>query len=157
MLKNILILLILSCTLSLAGQQAQQRREAFEQVEAEKIAFFTRYMELTTAEARDFWPVYDELQNHKNQLLRERQMLSRHFARNHEKLPERELIDIADRYVELQVKEAGLTSEYHNKLKTILPPEKIMRFYQAENEFRMQLLRRVRAGGQGRGYGRQGR
>jgi tRNA nucleotidyltransferase/poly(A) polymerase len=156
-LKNTFIIyLLLFYSSVLTAQQGQQRREAFKQVEAEKIAFFTSYMELTPEEAREFWPVHDDFQRQKNLLVQERQKLSQNFLRNHESLPDKESREIADRYVQLQEKEVELIREFHEKFKTILPPGKVMRFYQAENEFRMQLLRRVRGGGQGRGAGRQG-
>lgn len=143
-------------SVNLAAQPGQMRgRKAFEQVEAEKIAFFTRFMDLTSEEAKDFWPVYDDFQNQRNQLVWERQSLSRQFAGNYEDLSADESEDIADRFIGLQVKESDLVSEYHSRFKEILPPKKVMRLYQAENEFKTQLLRRIRGGG-GRGAG-QGR
>jgi hypothetical protein len=157
MLKNTFIIsLLIFFSSVVTAQQGQQRREAFIQVEAEKIAFFTSFMELTREEAREFWPLHDEFQRQKNLLVQERQKLSQYFTRNQESLPDKESREIADRYIQLQEKEVELTREFHEKFKTILPPGKVMRFYQAENEFRMQLLRRVRGGGQGRGAGRQG-
>lgn len=141
-------------SVNLAAQPGQMRgRQAFEQVEAEKIAFFTRFMDLTSEEAKDFWPVYDDFQNQRNQLVWERQSLSRQFAGNYEDLSADESEDIADRFIGLQVKESDLISEYHSRFKEILPPKKVMRLYQAENEFRTRLLRRIR-GGRGAGQGR---
>ncbi len=154
MSKNILIALtLLLCSFALAAQPGRGRA-GFERVEAEKIAFFTTFINLSSQEARAFWPVYDDFQRQKNQLVQERQSLSGHFERHRESLTDDESEKIADRYIEIQMKEAGLQMEFHEKLKDILPPGKVMRFYQAENEFRMQLLRRVRGGGPGRGPGR---
>lgn len=155
MIRNIFFLsLIMLYSVNLAAQPGQMRgRQAFEQVEAEKIAFFTRFMDLTSEEAKDFWPVYDDFQNQRNQLVWERQSLSRQFAGNYEDLSADESEDIADRFIGLQVKESDLISEYHSRFKEILPPKKVMRLYQAENEFRTRLLRRIR-GGRGAGQGR---
>ncbi len=159
MAKNTLIIFAaLLFPALLAAQPGQQRgRAAFEQVEAEKIAFFTRFMELTSPEAKTFWPLYEDFQSEKEQIMRERHSLSRRFAGNYENVTDDEAKDIADRYIELRVKEAGLSEKYHEKFMSVLPPGKVMRFYQAENEFRMQLLRRVRGGGPGRGAGRPDR
>jgi hypothetical protein len=144
--------------LLLSAQQPQQRvRGDFEKVEAEKIAFYTRTMELTSREAKEFWPVYDGFQEQRSKLVRERISISANFTRSRGQLTEREAADMADRYIELQVREADLAREYHEKFKAILPPDKVMRLYQAEHEFKMQLLRRVRGGGPGAGAGRETR
>jgi hypothetical protein len=157
--KNSIILFALFLfPLLTAAQPVQQRvRGGFERVEAEKIAFFTSSMELTPAEAREFWPVYDSFQEKRNMMVRERQTIAANFARSRGQLTDNDAADMADRYIELQVKEADLTREYHERFKTILSPVKVMRLYQAENEFKMQLLRRVRGGGPGREAGRPGR
>jgi hypothetical protein len=145
--KSLLIILAsLLFASTLFSQQGQRGRAGYEQVEAEKIAFFTRTLELTTREAREFWPVYDEFDEKRKDLARERHMLSRSFAENYGNLTTREAGEIADRYINLQVKETDLAVEYHEKFKKVLSPVKVMRFYQAENEFRMQLLRRIRGG-----------
>jgi hypothetical protein len=144
--------------LFLSAQQGQQRvRGDFEKVEAEKIAFYTRTMELTSREAREFWPVYDSFQEKRSTLVRERFGISANFTRSRGQLTDRESADMADRYIELQVLEADLAREYHERFKAILPPDKVMRLYQAEHEFKMQLLQRVRGGGAGGGAGRGAR
>ncbi len=153
MLKTaILISAVLTCSLILSAQPGQMRRgAAFDQVEAEKIAFFTRYLELSNQEAKEFWPLYDDFQNRRNQIVENRQSVSRYFSQNYHNLTEKEAEETADKYINLQVQEVNLAKEFHHKFKKVLPPEKVMRFYQAENEFRMHLLRRIRGGGPGRG------
>ncbi len=136
-----------------AQPQYQRGRGGFEQVEAERIAFITRYLELTSDEAKRFWPVYDAFRNSRELLSRERQEISRSFRQNYINLGDKEAGEMADRYIALQVQEAELAEEYHHKFKSVIPPVKVMRLYEAENIFRMQLLRRVRGGGPGRGPG----
>jgi hypothetical protein len=148
--KSLLIMLAsLLFASTVFAQQGQRGRQGYEQVEAEKIAFFTRTLELTSTEAREFWPVYDEFQDSRNAIIRERHILSRSFADNYKGMDEDKAEDIGDRYIELLEKETELTMEFHEKFKKVLPPSKVMRFYQAENEFKMQLLRRIRGGGRG--------
>ena len=59
-------------------------------------------------------------------------------------MSEADLIKAGDRLVSLQVEEAALTQTLHNKLKEVLPPAKVIRVYQAENQFRNQLLNELR-------------
>ena len=53
------------------------------------------------------------------------------------------MIKAADRIIELQVSEAALAKDFHEKVKTILSPYKVLRLYQAENQYRMQLLKEL--------------
>jgi len=145
--------LLLTSVYVAAQSQYQRGRGDFEQVEAERIAFITRYLELTSDEAKKFWPVYDDFRNRRELLSQERQAISRSFQRSYRNIGEKEAEEIADRYIALQVQETALAEEYHKKFKSVIPPGKVMRLYEAENIFRMQLLRRVRGGGPGRGAG----
>ncbi|TVR74537.1 MAG: hypothetical protein EA408_02165 [Marinilabiliales bacterium] len=151
MAKYILIavLIILPCTLIDAQQPQRRGRADFEQVEAERIAFLTRYLELTSDEAKEFWPVYDDYRNRRELLAQERQSAAWYFNQNWRNLEVDEIEEIADKFISLQVKEAKLSEEYHEKFKSVLPAVKVMRLYEAENMFRMQLLRRVRGAGTG--------
>ncbi len=141
-------LLIFITILSTSGLSAQSGRvvdqAAFEKIEKEKIAFFTSYLELSSREARDFWPVYFDFQSRRNDFLSEKQSLIQSFSRNYGNVQEKEAKETADRYIDIQVKEIGLAVDFHEKLTEILPLNKIMQLYHAENEFRRNLLRRLR-------------
>ena len=145
--------LLLTSVYIAAQPQYQRGRGGFEQVEAERIAFITRYLELTSDEAKKFWPVYDDFRNRRELLSQERQEMSTSFRQNYRTLGDNEAEEMADRYIALQVRETELAEEYHEKFKSVISPVKVMRLYEAENLFRMQLLRRVRGGGPGRGAG----
>ncbi|MCX6261478.1 MAG: hypothetical protein NTY95_11740 [Bacteroidia bacterium] len=59
-------------------------------------------------------------------------------------MSEREMTEAGDKFVDLEVREAALAQEFHTRIKTILSPVKILRLYQAENQFRQQLLNELR-------------
>lgn len=122
-----------------------------EQIHSERIAFFTDKMSLTPDEARLFWPVYNELSTKREKVFDERRKLGENFRTNRESLSEKEIEALSDKFIELQVQEAKLSEEYHRKFKAVLPAEKVMVFYQAENEFRNYLLRRLSGAGRGQG------
>jgi Spy/CpxP family protein refolding chaperone len=156
MLKNLFTILTVILFSSAVYSQPSRGRGGFEQVEAEKTAYFTRALDLTSEEAREFWPVYDEFRDRKSAIIREKHSLLRYFTENYDNMDEKEAEEIAGKYLDLQIRETSLTEEFHEKFKKVLPPKKVMRFYHAENEFRMQLLRRIRGGGRGSGQGRPG-
>jgi hypothetical protein len=127
------------CTMNLTAQNANRQR-----LDAYKIAFFTKRLNLTSQEAEKFWPVYNEYQDAKNKIQLERQEINRNFNQNELNMNDRELTDAGDRFIGLQVREAALAQEFHNKIKTVLSPVKVMRLFQAENQYRIQLLNELR-------------
>ena len=50
------------------------------------------------------------------------------------------MTEIGDKLVSSIVQESTLAVSFHKKLKEVLPPEKVIRFYQAENQYKVQLL-----------------
>ncbi|MGA1978778.1 MAG: hypothetical protein ABSG89_13140 [Bacteroidales bacterium] len=105
-----------------------------------KIAFFTRKMNLTSGEAEKFWPLYNEFQEKKRLIQENKAQINRNFNLNGQNMSDKELSDAADKYISLVMDEALLSQELNNKLKAILPPAKILRLYQAENQYKLQLL-----------------
>ncbi len=43
----------------------KQRKDWMEKIQNERIAFFTKELDLTTEEAQAFWPVYNDVQKEK--------------------------------------------------------------------------------------------
>ena len=141
-MKRDIIILIYQAIFPLIQVTAQNPN--LEKLNAYKIAFFTRRMNLTSQEAEKFWPVYNEFQDKRNAIQTERQALNRNFNQNELNMTEKELIEAGDKHVSLQVQEASLAQEYHKKFKEILAPAKIIRLYQAENQYRLQLLNELK-------------
>jgi hypothetical protein len=108
-----------------------------------KIGFFTKKLNLTSSEAEKFWPVYNEYQGKKNLIQLEKLKLNRNFNLNENTLNDRELEEIGDKYVDCIVQESTLAVEFHKKLKEVLPPLKIILYYQAENQYKVQLLKEL--------------
>ncbi|HYX08054.1 MAG TPA: hypothetical protein VE912_15090 [Bacteroidales bacterium] len=122
-----------------------------ERIKAQKVAFFTEHIGLTPAEAEKFWPVYNAYQAKKDQIALDRRKTLR--AYHNDELSDREIGEIADKYIHYQVDEANLDQEYLTKFKKILPVKKVMDMYIAENQFKYYLLNQIRGRGPGHGWG----
>jgi len=122
-----------------------------------KIGFFTKKLNLTTAEAEKFWPVYNEYQGQRNLIQIEKLKLNRTFNQNESSLSDKQLEEIGDGYVDCLVKESNLAVEFHKKLKLVLPPEKVILYYQAENQYKIQLLNELQTVKQQQRVARPGR
>lgn len=134
-----LIIAAIAISFSLVSAQNPNR----ERLDAYKIAFFTKRMNLTSQEAEKFWPVYNENQNQRNQLQTEKQTLMRTFNQSGNTMSDQQITELGNKYCEILVKESNLTVTFHKKLQDILPPAKIIRLYQAENQYRLQLLKEL--------------
>ncbi len=105
-----------------------------------KIGFFTKKLNLTSGEAEKFWPVYNEYQGQKNLIQTEKMKLNRNFNQNESSLTDKQMEDMGDKYVDCLVQETNLAVAFHKKLKEVLTPVKIILYYQAENQYKVQLL-----------------
>lgn len=139
-MKRGLLILALTMIIFPARSQNNQGRE---RLNAYRIGFFTKRLNLTSSEAEKFWPVYNEFQAQRAQIQLEKQKLIRTFNQDEGSLSNSQLAEIGDKLIGTVVAESQLAVSFHAKLKQVLPPAKVIRFYQAENQFRLQLLREL--------------
>jgi hypothetical protein len=141
MKKGIIVLLLL---VGFAISEATAQNPGREKLDAYKIAFFTKRLNLTPQEAEKFWPVYNEFQNKRSSIQTEKMQINRNVNQNELNMSEKDLTAAGDNLISLQMQEANLAMEYHKKFKEILSPVKVIRLYQAENQYRLQLLNELK-------------
>jgi hypothetical protein len=137
-MKRIIIFLLIILIYPVTKSVAQNTN--LEKLNNYKIGFFTKRLNLTSEEAEKFWPVYNEYQGQKNLIQLEKLKLNRTFNQNESALNESQLEEIGDKYVDCIVQESALAVTFHKKLKTVLSPAKVIMYYQAENQYKIQLL-----------------
>ena len=136
------IFLILSFGASTYAQGLES--EKLDRINAQKVAFFTQRLLLSTAEAEIFWPVYNEYQQKRNEIQLARRESHKNYTMYKGTLSDKEIEKISDEFVEFSIKEADLLAVYHNKFKEILPIRKVMKLYEVEIQFKNYLLRQIR-------------
>jgi hypothetical protein len=137
MKKIVFVLLImLVCPSIKSGAQTTN----LEKLNNYKIGFFTKKLNLTSGEAEKFWPVYNEYQGKRNLLQIEKLKINRNFNQNENTLSDNQLEEMGDKFVDCLVQESSLAVEFHKKLKEVLSPAKVIMYYQAENQYKAQLL-----------------
>lgn len=115
-----------------------------DQIQVERIAFFSEKVGLTTEEAQFFWPIYNEMDNKKTALFDEKSAIMRRFVDDTDKINDKELDDLLNRLVIIQQQESQIPAEYHAKFRKVLPARKVMNLYVAEMQFRNYLLQKMR-------------
>jgi hypothetical protein len=131
---------VLVSLMVLSSLKVSAQNPNLEKLNSYKIAFFTQKLNLTPQEAEKFWPLYNEYQDRKNKIQIERVQMTRIVVQNGANMSDKELTELGDKYFGLETKEADLSKEFYNKMKGVLPPLKILKFYQAENQYKLVLL-----------------
>lgn len=122
-----------------------------EKLTAYKIAFFTQRLNLTPAEAEKFWPLYNDFSARKNKLQADRSGLIRYVNQNESNMSQGDLSSTADKLAQTFVDEANMVVSFNNDLKKVLPPAKVIKLYQVENQYKILLLRELNQRRQGQG------
>lgn len=151
---NKLLQILFIAVLTSGTLHAQTNRPGFEKYlekyKAEKISFITEKLDLTVDEAQKFWPVYNEYQNKRDELIKSKRMENHRRGAGHQSMSNEELEAMVDNRVEQELKLAELKMEFHKNVKKLIPIEKVVLLYRSENEFMNYMLNRIREKGDGR-------
>ncbi|HSO87467.1 MAG TPA: hypothetical protein VLQ91_13005 [Draconibacterium sp.] len=124
--------------------QEQTHEARWEKIKAEKVAFLTTQLALTSAEAEKFWPVYNEMEQQRWDAQKARRELENKVSEAEESLSESEIVKLTRDFAGSMAKEGALMSGYNEKLLKVIPAKKVLKLYKAENEFRMNMIRKYR-------------
>ncbi|WP_029033771.1 Spy/CpxP family protein refolding chaperone [Salinimicrobium terrae] len=120
---------------------AQDREAHREKIRALKTAYITDGLNLTTEEAQQFWPVYNEYEEKRRALYRQ----ERAEIENLECISEDKANLKLEEYVELEREDYLLKKKYYNDLKNIFSARRIMQLKKVEDEFNHKMMREYRA------------
>lgn len=116
------------------GQRSAQNGK---EIQAMKIAFFTNALHLTPGESEKFWPVYNQYWDQVRALGRQRRTLLetiQNGTSGEKELREWEAILTA---------ELALTHKYSIAFREVLPIEKVVRVFVADENFKNYLIRQA--------------
>ncbi len=129
------------------NEKGESRKKMHKEIQAQKIAYITNQLDLTPEEAQKFWPIYNEMEEKKNNLRKQGRGLLKKMEHGFENLSETELEEISDGVIKQRTKEVQLEKEYHEKFKKLLPIRKVLKLYRVEKQFQGILLKQIRERG----------
>lgn len=122
-----------------------QTQEQIDQFNKERRAFFTEKLELTDAESKAFWPLYEDFANRKMKLAEDERNTYGYANKNADHLSDKEIRETLSKAFRLKEEQLALEKDfYQNKFMTALPPKKVMKLGQVEWDFRRYLMRKLR-------------
>lgn len=109
-----------------------------DKIKADKKLLVAVNMELTEAEAKGFWPIYDAYQKDLQKMNRRIVGLLESYAADYrgKSLTDDKAKKLIDEAIAIEVAEANLKSAYAPKLAKALPVKKVARYLQIENKIR---------------------
>ena len=136
------LMVVLAWVFSVSAQEkpADNMQVVLEKIRADKKLLVAENMQLTEAEAKAFWPVYDQYQDELF-LLRTRTMkLINDYADAYEKMSNDTARKLVDELVNIENLGPKLRQAYLPKFRKVLPEVKVVRYYQIENKIQAALL-----------------
>jgi hypothetical protein len=115
-MKHFLTILFLICTLSVVAQNDLSQDNEGGRIEALKIAYITKKLNLSPNEAQKFWPIYNNYANEMRDVRREQR-------RNNGSELETE-----EKYLRIRKK-------YNTEFSRALNPDKVNTFFRSEKDF----------------------
>ena len=142
-LMSLLFLNLFSIVAS--AQDAPLQDAKREKIKAEKVAYITTQVKLTPTEAENFWPIYNQMQDEKSDIMK-------NFCQKHQKknlpdpttLTDEQAQKLLDQEMQKEVKMLALKQKYHEEFKKIISPKKLYLFYEAERNFKKELLKKMK-------------
>jgi hypothetical protein len=111
-----------------------------EKIRADKKLFISENMQLTEAEAKAFWPVYEDYQNELF-LIRTRTLrLIDNYAEAYEKMTSDTAKKLLEEYMTIENLWPKLRQTYLPRFREALPDVKVVRYYQLENKINAALI-----------------
>jgi hypothetical protein len=106
-------------------------------LDSQKIAFYTSKIELTVEESKDFWAVYNEMEN-EIKALKSKNAHGKMILINKKylELSDYELEEILDSKLKMGKDLMDIKIKYHEKFKEILSIQKVAKYYQSTKEFK---------------------
>ena len=138
MKKVLVVVLAIVCCSFVSSVFAQSKTDEAEvnraAIQTEKKKIVAVNMQLTDAESKAFWPVYDEYQNGLRQINDKLGAVITDFAKNYNTMTDAKAGEIMKGYLAAEKERLALKEKFVPKFKKVLPMIKVARYYQIENK-----------------------
>lgn len=144
----LLLLAVLMGGTAFAQPRKDKRQEKRERIHAQKIAFISTELDLTSEEAQKFWPIYNEYEAEIEAVRTERKKYMKELRKS-EDLSDDRAYELFELIFGTEKKESDIRLAYLQKFSTVLGKGKAAKVFIAEEKFRRELLDKLKKNRQG--------
>lgn len=141
-MKNLLLILTLCISFSVFSQG--DRKAMQERIKSEKIAYITNELELTEAEAKGFWPIYNKFEDLTNNYKRNDLRAIKRRMRDNPEMSNSEADKLLTQLTAIETKMHEARLGLVNDLKKVVSSKKIIKLKSVEDGFNRKILDRLR-------------
>ena len=109
----------------------------------DKRSVYAHNLNMTEAESKVFWPIYDEYEARVKKLDDRFIALVNEFAEKYDALTDKDAKSMLDEKMSIEAKRMALKQEYTRKVEHVLPPVKALRYSQLETRIEILVRRNV--------------
>ena len=131
--------LFLTCNLLFA-----QDRPGRDKIKALKVAFITERIGLTSGEAQQFWPIYNEHEKVMEDLRITERTEIRAKLRNLDAVSDSEANKLLERFLNLEAEKQAENEKFIKQVNELLAAKKTILLLKAEEDFKRELIKRYR-------------
>lgn len=142
-----IVFLVLTFSISSFAQETKKeqriekgRKKMKEKMEAQKIAFITQELDLSSDEAQRFWPVY-------NQYSKELETLRKDKPRGRKQeevvLTDEEASAELNAMIAVEKRHIALKENYIGQMKDVISIQKVAKLFRLENRFKREMLNKL--------------
>ncbi|MDC6389475.1 hypothetical protein PP182_12330 [Maribacter sp. PR1] len=135
-------LLLATLMLFTAMSFAQDRSR--EKIKSLKVAYLTEQLDLTSKEAQDFWPVYNEYEKKRHELRHKQWVEIKSKLKDVSGLNEQGAQNLLDSYIKIEEQEEELDKDYLNEISKVISAKKTLILMRSEEDFKRQLIKQYR-------------
>ena len=129
-----LALLMFVMPLTLFAQTSEEDQLTKEAVKANKKLIVARNMKLSEQEKKNFWPVYETYQEALRKIDEKAVKIIEDYAKHYESLSADKASSLLKQYHAVEEERLKLQRSYVKKFEKVIPPQKVVRYYQIENK-----------------------
>ena len=105
-----------------------------EKIQADKKLLIAENMQLTEAEAKAFWPVYESYQKDLGKIVERTKKLIEDYAKNYQTMNDATAKKLVNEMIVIENERLKLRKVYLPKFRKVLSETKVARYYQLENK-----------------------
>ena len=132
--RLIMLALLLLPLHTMAADEDDTRELAREAIHANKKLVVAANMNLNANEKEGFWAVYEDYQKDLGEILERTVALIEDYALNFETLSDKKAKELLNSHLKIEADTVKLKKRYLSKFQKVLPPQKVVRYYQIENK-----------------------